>query len=120
MKKVNYRDIRPFPVDRPDASGVAARLLISRADGAPNFSMRMFELEPGGYTPRHSHPYEHLVFVLEGEGEVLLGGAFRPLAPGDAVFVPPDGEHQFRNTGGGTLRFLCLVPNASAVSDPLK
>jgi len=29
---------------------------------------------------------------------------------GDVVFVPPDELHQFRNTGDGELRFLCLIP----------
>jgi mannose-6-phosphate isomerase-like protein (cupin superfamily) len=28
-----------------------------------------------------------------------------------AVFVPPNEVHQFRNTGSGPLKFLCLIPH---------
>ncbi len=76
--------------------------------------MRQFEVAPGGYTPRHSHPYEHEVFVLEGEGVVLEGDAEHRLAAGDFVLVTPNEIHQFRNTGTAPLKFLCLVPNSSA------
>ena len=69
---------------------------------------------PGGYTPRHSHPYEHEVFVLEGEGVVLEGDTSIRCAAGDVVLVVPDEVHQFRNTGSTPLKFLCLVPNSSA------
>jgi quercetin dioxygenase-like cupin family protein len=69
---------------------------------------------PGGYTPRHSHPYEHEVFVLEGAGVVFEGETAHPLKAGDVVFVVPGEVHQFRNTGDRPLKFLCMVPNSSA------
>jgi quercetin dioxygenase-like cupin family protein len=72
--------------------------------------MRQFEVAPGCYTPRHHHPYEHEVFVLEGEGIVYEGDQIHKLKEGDVVFVKPDEVHQFRNTGSLPLKFLCLVP----------
>jgi quercetin dioxygenase-like cupin family protein len=75
--------------------------------------MRQYEVAPGGYTPRHSHPYEHEVFVLEGQGVVYEGDAPHPLKQGDFVLVTPNEVHQFRNTGATPLKFLCLVPNSS-------
>ena len=84
------------------------------ADGAPHFAMRQFEVAAGGYTPRHSHPYEHEVYVLDGTGVVYEGDTPHPLRAGDVVFVKPDEVHQFRNSGAGPLRFLCLIPNAAA------
>ena len=95
------------------ARGCTVRWLISECDGAPNFAMRQFELAPGGHTPHHSHPYEHEVFVLQGEGVVLEGETERPLAAGDVVFVCPHEVHQFRNPTAKPLKFLCLVPNAA-------
>ena len=100
--------------------GATARLLIARADGAPHFSMRMFELSEGGNTPRHSHEHEHLVYILEGEGELFCAGETSPIAAGHSVFVPPHEKHQFRNTGNSHLRFLCLVPNGDGVKDGLR
>ena len=111
MKVVNYQSIEINPVEMEGAIGCSMRQLVSDADGAPNFSMRQFEVQPGGNTPLHSHPYEHEVFVLEGEGVVMEGSLAKPIKKGDVVYVAPDDVHQFKNSGDGPLRFLCLVPN---------
>jgi quercetin dioxygenase-like cupin family protein len=78
--------------------------------GAENFAMRLFEMEPGGYSPLHSHAWEHEVFILEGEGIVQSGGEERKFRPGDVIFIPPNEEHQFKNTGEKVVKFLCLIP----------
>ena len=113
MKIANYEDTRPQAVEEQGASGVSVRWVISEEDQAPNFFMRVFHVEPGGYTPSHEHAWEHEVFILEGNGTVLRAGEPVPLAKGDVVFVPPGENHQFRNTGGGTLTFICLIPRPS-------
>lgn len=113
MKVSHYEQVSQQPVDMPGAHGCRVRWLVGERDGAPNFAMRQFEVAPGGYTPRHSHPYEHEVFVLEGEGVVLDCGQPHPLRPGDVVLVKPDEVHQFRNTGESPLKFLCLIPNSA-------
>jgi len=76
----------------------------------PNFVMRVFDVEPGASSPRHSHDWEHEVFVLLGKGRVYGGGKEVSLSPGYTVFVPPMEEHQFTNTGDEVLRFVCLIP----------
>ena len=113
MKVEKSANIAMKPVEVEGAKGIAIRWLISKEDGASNFAMRMFEVEPGGHTPLHRHPHEHEVFVLEGEGVVLDEGRERPIGPEDVVFVPGDVEHNFRNTGDSVFRFLCLVPMAA-------
>ena len=95
------------------AQGCEVRWLIGDKDDAPNFAMRQFEVQPGGYTPRHHHPYEHEVFVLSGQGEIFEGEKPHPLKTGDVVLVRPDEVHQFRNTGDTPLKFLCLIPNSA-------
>ncbi|MBL9093979.1 MAG: cupin domain-containing protein [Planctomycetaceae bacterium] len=112
MKVTPYEAVSSAPVTMPGSQGCAVRWLVDETDGAPNFAMRQFEVAPGGYTPRHSHPYEHEVFVLEGQGEILEDETPRPLRPGTVVFVAPDEIHQFRNTGATPLKFLCFVPNS--------
>ena len=111
MNVENYESVPQQPVDMEGSSGCQVRMLISEAGGAPNFAMRQFEVAPGGHTPRHSHPYEHEVFVLEGSGEVYEGDAPHKIQQGDVILVTPDEVHQFRNTGETPLKFLCLVPN---------
>jgi quercetin dioxygenase-like cupin family protein len=114
MKVERSAKIAKMPVNVEGASGVEIRQLISKADGAPTFAMRMFEIEPGGHTPLHRHPHEHEVFVLEGEGTFVHEGRNYPIAREDVVFVPGDSEHRFKNTGNSPLRFLCLVPLSGA------
>jgi quercetin dioxygenase-like cupin family protein len=96
------------------SQGCTVRWLVSESDGAPTFAMRQFEVAAGGFTPRHSHPYEHEVFVLEGSGVVFEGDRQHLLQAGDVVLVQPDEIHQFKNTGPGPLKFLCLIPNSAA------
>lgn len=113
LKIMRAEDAPASPVDAEGTRGVTIRWLISRDDGAPNFAMRLFEVAPGGHSPLHRHPWEHEVYIVEGAGELDWEGSSRPLGAGQFVFVPPDREHRFRNTGAGPLKFLCLVPNDS-------
>ena len=99
---------REMPMEGAD--GVRMRVLIGEQEAGTNFVMRQFEIEPGGHTPHHQHPYEHQIFVLGGEGIVVEGGEPRPIHAGDCIFVPGDEPHQFRNTSGAPLQFLCLIP----------
>lgn len=111
MKVVHYEQIEAAPVTMEGSAGCRIRCLVGEPDGAPSFSMRQFEVAPGGHTPQHAHAYEHEVFVLEGAGTVLQAGRPHPLRPGTVVYVPPGEEHQFRNTGAGPLKFICLIPH---------
>ncbi len=101
-------------VEMEGAEGATIRILISKADGADKFAMRMFEVQSGGHTPLHSHPHEHEVFVLEGDGVFICEGKEHAIAAEHVVFVPGGAEHRFVNTGDSVLRFLCLVPAAAA------
>ncbi len=99
MKVIHYDEIEAAPVETEGAANCRMCCLIGPDDEAPSFSMRRFELAPGGHTPKHAHAYEHEVYVLEGTGVVLEGEREHPLRPGSAVYVPPNQVHQFRNTG---------------------
>ncbi len=110
MKITNFRNVEAEEVGDPDARGVTIRWLISESDGAPNFAMRLFEVEPDGYTPYHRHKWEHEVLILKGKGNLITEGKALPLKQGDAVFVPGEEGHQFKNTSREVLIFLCMVP----------
>ena len=104
----HYTEVEPNKAT--EAEGVSLRVVIGEKEGAPNFVMRVVDLEPGASSPRHSHDWEHEVFVLSGKGRVYGGGKEVSLSPGYTVFVPPMEEHQFSNTGDEILRFVCLIP----------
>ncbi len=105
-----YPDLEPTRFDSDIAKGVAARVLLGKADGAPNFCMRVFEIGVGGHTPRHTHAWEHEMFVHAGQGELFGSGAWNPVKAGCAALVPGNEEHQIRNTGDTPLVVVCLVP----------
>jgi quercetin dioxygenase-like cupin family protein len=111
MKVQPSQNVAQKPVEMEGSHGCRVRWLLSESDGTPNFAMREFEVAPGGYTPRHSHPYEHEVYVLAGEGVVYEGDSPHAFNAGDVILVNPDEVHQFRNTGASPLKFLCLIPN---------
>ena len=98
------------PMDMPGVEGVTMRLMVGREDGAPNFSMRHFTVEPGGHTPRHEHNYEHEVFIVEGRGRFEHEGELHSIEAGDVLYVEPNCIHQFVNDTDEPLKFLCLVP----------
>jgi quercetin dioxygenase-like cupin family protein len=111
MKVVHYEQVEQAPVKMEGSQGCRIRCLIGEADGAPSFTLRQFEVAPGGYTPSHTHAYEHEVFVLEGNGIAINGEQQFAIGPGSVIFVPPQELHQFRNMGSGPLKFLCLIPH---------
>ena len=110
MRVFKYSDVEAERVKEEGASRVLVRWLIDKRIGAENFAMRLFEIKPGGYTPNHQHPWEHEVFILDGEGVVVGEGGERKVEGGWVVFIPPNERHQFRNIGDKPLRLLCLIP----------
>jgi quercetin dioxygenase-like cupin family protein len=115
MIKRNAGDVEAIAVEA-GATGVRIQWLLDEGCGAPHFSLRRFEIDPGGHTPRHAHPWEHEVYVLAGRGTVVAGDESRPLQPDDAVLVAPDESHQFRAADDERLVVLCLVPNGPATA----
>nr|MEE4269054.1 cupin domain-containing protein [Candidatus Krumholzibacteria bacterium] len=101
-------------VDMEGVKGITKQLVLGSADGVPNFSFRVFTLEPGGHSPHHTHEVEHLNFVLSGQGCLMdEEGKANPLGAGDFAFVAPHDVHQFRNTSDTEdFVFICAVPRS--------
>jgi len=105
-----YKDVDVIIPDEPGISGVKMRRVISEKEGAKNFIMRVFEMDPGGNTPLHKHDWEHEVFILNGSGIIVNESGENILRKGDVVFVPGGEEHQFKNASDELLEFICLIP----------
>jgi len=103
-------EIEKSQIVRDDVKGVWIKWLIGKDSNAPNFYLRQFEVEPGGHTPFHSHPWEHEVYVLEGNGQLNTEKDSIPIKKGYFALVSPDEKHQFENRGETNLKFLCLIP----------
>jgi quercetin dioxygenase-like cupin family protein len=93
------------------AKGVYKQIPISKENGTPTFSFRVFTIEPGGHTPLHHHPFEHLNYVIEGEGAVIAEDGERELKKGDFILVLPGETHQYRNRSRSKpMVIICAVP----------
>jgi len=98
-------------LDMEGARGVKKQVPISKEDGTPTFSFRVFTIEPGGHTPHHTHPFEHLNYVIEGNGTVLGQDGEHEIKKGDFALILPDETHQYRNTSTTeSLVVICAVP----------
>jgi len=97
-------------VDKPEAAGVTGKVLIGPGDGAPNYRVRYFRVEPGGHSPLERHPHDHGVFILHGRARVRLGSEEVEVGPRDVVYVPGNELHQFQAIGDEPLGFLCVIP----------
>jgi quercetin dioxygenase-like cupin family protein len=111
MRIFHYQDVEAKDAEE-DSSKLRVRWLITKEIGAENFAMRMFEMDAGGNSPFHSHPWEHEVFILEGEGLAVGEGEERNFRAGDVLFIPSNEKHQLKNNGEKTVKFLCLIPYA--------
>ena len=102
MKIRDYHEAKP----NEEFPGVAMYEVITAAEGAPNFALRVAEVQPGASSPYHHHPWEHEAYIVSGEGVVKGEQSETPVKQGSTVFILPDEQHCFTNTGKETLRFI--------------
>jgi mannose-6-phosphate isomerase-like protein (cupin superfamily) len=61
---------------------------------------------PPGRAPTHSHVYDEVVYVLEGEGVLHIGGRSTPIGVGSCIHLPPLEAHSLENVGTTPMRVL--------------
>jgi quercetin dioxygenase-like cupin family protein len=100
--KKHYHDVKP----KSEISGSSLHEIITEEDGAPNFAMRVVEVEPGKNTRLHSHPWEHEVFIISGEAVVKGEKEETEITKDSVVYIAPNEQHCFVNKGKEPLRFV--------------
>ncbi|WP_336036007.1 cupin domain-containing protein [Halobacterium yunchengense] len=93
------------------ADGMRKGVLVDESDGAPNFAMRRFVLEPGARVPEHTNEVEHEQYVLSGEYTVGIEGEEYTVGAGDSLLIPAGAVHWYENDGDEEGSFICVVPN---------
>jgi mannose-6-phosphate isomerase-like protein (cupin superfamily) len=59
-----------------------------------------------GRAPDHSHVYDEVIYVLEGEGVLHGGGEDRPVTAGSCIHLPPFFVHSLENSGDTPMRIV--------------
>ena len=102
-------------------SGLALHVALAQQSGLKRTDLQQHDLSvpgrevvqvrvdfaPGAVAPRHSHPGEEIVYVIEGSLEYQVDG--RPavtLHAGEVLFVTAGAIHAAKNVGGGNAAEL--------------
>jgi mannose-6-phosphate isomerase-like protein (cupin superfamily) len=67
-------------------------------------SFIIIEAQPGDGPRLHSHPYEEVFIVEEGEATFTVGEEVIVVTRGQVVVAPPNVPHKFVNSGIEVLR----------------
>ena len=69
----------------------------------------LMSIVPGGEIGEEVHDaIDQTLVIVEGAGEAVLEGQTMPVAAGTLTFVPAGTRHNFRNTGGQSLKLYTL------------
>jgi quercetin dioxygenase-like cupin family protein len=109
------------------ALGETLRPLLTNAMGS---SLEIFDTSgpADAGPPPHSHPWEEVYVVLEGELEVIIDGESHVISPGGVAHVPGGVTHSYRNitkahfltivTEGKAAQFFAQVSDEVEMSPP--
>jgi mannose-6-phosphate isomerase-like protein (cupin superfamily) len=61
-----------------------------------------------GRAPEHSHVYDEVIYVLEGEGTLHIDDAHEPVSKGTCIHLPPLREHSLENSGDSPMRIVAV------------
>lgn len=91
-------------------TGTQMQVLLGPEQGAPNFTMRLFRMGPGGGMPLHTNRVEHEQYVLRGRAQVTIGDRVHDVGPDHTLFIPAGAPHSYQVVEA-PFEFLCVVPN---------
>ena len=94
--------IRVLAQDELPPSNIARELV--GADHGVGVCIIFVDADPGRGPSLHTHPYEELLIILEGEATLDDGEEKRVARAGDVVLIPAGQPHGFVNSGDGRLR----------------
>jgi mannose-6-phosphate isomerase-like protein (cupin superfamily) len=81
------------------------RYLVNQDAGCREVTQFVGVVQPSR-APDHSHTYDEVGYIVEGNGLAHSGGESIPLGPGSCFHLPPGTVHCIENTGPGVMRIL--------------
>lgn len=86
-------------VKRSEAKDVASHVLLGLDKGGRT-RLAVTRIEPGGSFGPHVDDYGHVICVLQGHGELKVGGKRHAAAPGTVMATEPGEPHGMFATAG--------------------
>ena len=110
MIVAHERDAQRLKLEGDSLKNVFKKVLVSPQEGWDGYVMRVFDLDIDGYTPKHSHSWPHINYILKGKGILHLDGIDHEIEEGSYAYVPGNKLHQFLNQGNELFSMICIVP----------
>ena len=110
----------PYRGQMFDVKGVSVRWLsMVGEEGAAEYGLRLFTVQPGGEIPIHNHFYHQTMYIASGRFECWQFNAETDervsaveCGAGDAIYVPSMEPHGMRNISDSEPGiFLCCICN---------
>jgi mannose-6-phosphate isomerase-like protein (cupin superfamily) len=100
----------------PASSERTFRYLVNEDAGCFDVTQFLGIVQPSR-APIHSHPYDEVGYIVEGEGIAHVGGESTPIRAGSCFHLPPEELHCIENSGTGVMRILGVFhPSGSPAS----
>jgi len=77
---------------------------ITKADAG---NVTLFAFDAGQELSEHTAPFDALVHVLDGEGEIIISGKSFTLKAGEAIIMPANDPHAVK--ANGTFKMLLTM-----------
>jgi quercetin dioxygenase-like cupin family protein len=80
---------------------VVSRTLIDKTSG----TVTLFAFDKGQGLSEHKTPFDALVYIIDGEAEIVISGKSRLVKNGEVIIMPASEPHALR----GTQRFKMML-----------
>jgi len=92
------------------------RIVFDADSGCPSATQFVGYI-PEGAAPPHYHLYDEVIYVLDGNGVMHMGGQQTPLGAGSCISLPAREIHTLANSGPGIMRVLGVFRPAGSPAE---
>lgn len=107
----HLKDQKCLDIDYEGANNLLIRNLFDRSSRLGSVG-RVYTFQKGGQICSHQHRYNHLYFVLEGEGIISIDGVEHYVNKGSYCIIPSRTVHKVRNPGDRDFVLLGIAENS--------
>jgi quercetin dioxygenase-like cupin family protein len=112
--------IHESEIEELDLPGRRLRWIVGNGGiDAQECSVCVIRVAPGEKVrPAHSHPLgEEVIYILSGEGHVLVDGNIATVRAGSTVLFPTGAVHMLQNSGSEEMRVVCFFAPGTSLEN---
>ncbi len=108
MRLVRIADSQPTPANRPIFMGnVESQPLLD--DVSEHVRLTIVRFSPGARTKLHTHEFEQVLLITEGEGILATETEEHVVGPGTVVVIPPGEVHRHGATDSTAMAHISIT-----------